>query len=346
MKNNKKSQFNNYLGAIHIHSSFSDGTGDVKRICHAAKQAGLDWIIITDHNNMDIQEGFIDGVCVIKGEEISPYNNHYLALGMNKLVSPELSAEDFMQEVRNNGGFGIAAHPDESDMRGNKNRPIKWLDKNLKPDGVEIWNWFSTWADNYSDKNIFELAWAYLFKHKLITGAKSETLAWWDKLNKENSNIIPAIGGVDAHALKFNKYFIPVTIFPYETMFKTITNVIYLDSELSKDFVTAKEQILNAVKKGRNLIVNRHLSDAIPEITVSNSNVNVSIGENLTLDYDTFIMIKLGRKFEIKLLCDGEPVWNKITNFAKIPLTKKGKYRVEAGLNRLGYAYSNPIILS
>ena len=74
-------QLNKYnsIGAIHIHSVYSDGTGNIDLISKAAKKAGLDWIIVTDHNSFDIEEGIYNGVYVIKGEEISPKNeNHYL----------------------------------------------------------------------------------------------------------------------------------------------------------------------------------------------------------------------------------------------------------------------------
>ena len=37
-------------GAFHLHSTYSDGTGTIPEIVRDAKKAGLDWIIITDHN--------------------------------------------------------------------------------------------------------------------------------------------------------------------------------------------------------------------------------------------------------------------------------------------------------
>ncbi len=342
-----KGQLNSYLGAIHIHSKFSDGTGDVIAISRAAKDAGLDWIIITDHDNLDIQEGFYNGVCVIKGEEISPQtSNHYLALGIKEIISSELKPEEYVQEVRNQGGFGFVAHPDESDFRKNGNKPIKWLDKTIVPDGIEIWNWFSTWGDNYSDKNIFKLIYAYLFKHNLITKPKEETLKWWDELNNSSEKIVPAVAGVDAHALKINKYIIPVTIFPYKELFKTITNVIYLDEPLSNDFDSAKEQILNSIKTGKNLIVNRHLCKEIPEIYVESSKASVYSGRTLNLDDETYINVKLHKKFEINIMFEGQLIWSKRARCAKFHVQKKGKYRVEIGTNELGYAYSNPIILT
>lgn len=113
-----------YRGAIHIHSTFSDGTGDILEIVSAAKKAGLSWIVVTDHNNLDIQEGIYSGIYVLKGEEISPpYDNHYLAFGIDEVVQPSENPEFYVQQVRNLGGFGFAAHPDESDVRKTKQSP-------------------------------------------------------------------------------------------------------------------------------------------------------------------------------------------------------------------------------
>ena len=163
-------QLNKYnsVGAIHIHSVYSDGTGNVDLISKAAKKAGLDWIIITDHNSFEIQEGIYNGVYVIKGEEISPKNeNHYLALGINEYIQPSDNAQHNVEAVKLNGGFGFAAHPEESDCRQNSHQPIKWTNKNIIPDGVEIWNWFSQWGDVFDERNIFTIAYSYLFKTKL-----------------------------------------------------------------------------------------------------------------------------------------------------------------------------------
>ncbi len=212
-KNNLKSTKYYALGVIHVHSNFSDGSGGIEEISKDAKKAGLKWIIITDHNNFDIQEGIFNGVYVIKGEEISPNDdNHYLALGINKYIEPSFNAQENVVNVRSAGGVGFAAHPDEgvdknNSVRKNKFRAINWLDKNIEPDGIEIWNWFSQWGDNLNDGNIFTLAYAYLFKNRLITKPSLKTLIWWDNLNNKNKEIVPAIGGVDAHAMKISKSF-------------------------------------------------------------------------------------------------------------------------------------------
>lgn len=345
---NLNTQLNKYnsIGAIHIHSVYSDGTGDIESISKAAKNAGLDWIIVTDHNSFEIEEGIYNGVYVIKGEEISPKDeNHYLALGINKYIQPNVNAKHNIEAVKLNGGFGFAAHADESDYRRNSHQPIKWTNKNITPDGVEIWNWFSEWADNLNDRNIFSLAYAYLFKHNLVKEANATTIKWWDKLNNTSDKIIPAIGGIDAHALKIKGYVIPVTIFPYQDMFKTIVNVISSNKPFAKDFETRKTQILEAIKTGRNLIINRVVSKEIPIFKISNKNQTVTNGESISLDNETLLNVKTKKKGSIKIFHNGKEIKSVISNSIKMLLNEVGKYRVEIKFGKRGFAYSNPILV-
>ena len=345
---NLNTQLNKYnsIGAIHIHSVYSDGTGDIESISKAAKNAGLDWIIVTDHNSFEIEEGIYNGVYVIKGEEISPKDeNHYLALGINKYIQPNVNAKHNIEAVKLNGGFGFAAHADESDFRRNSHQPIKWTNKNITPDGVEIWNWFSEWADNLNDRNIFSLAYAYLFKHNLVKEANATTIKWWDKLNNTSDKIIPAIGGIDAHALKIKGYVIPVTIFPYQDMFKTIVNVISSNKPFAKDFETRKTQILEAIKTGRNLIINRVVSKEIPIFKISNKNQTVTNGESISLDNETLLNVQTKKKGSIKIFHNGKEIKSVISNSIKMLLNEVGKYRVEIKFAKRGFAYSNPILV-
>ncbi len=323
-----KKQFFNYLGAIHIHTKLSDGTGDINSISKAAKKAGLNWIIITDHNNFDIKEGFYNGVCVIKGEEISPCSsNHYIALDIKNLINPSDDTQKFVDEVRAQGGFGFAAHPDEADNRKNKAHPIKWTNKSVIPDGIEIWNWFSDWADDYDETNIFKIAYSYFFRHKLIQGPHKETLKWWDELNKKSENIIPAIAGVDAHALKISKYIIPIKIFPYKDCFKTLANVITLENEIPKDFESQKKLILSSIKNGNNLMINRHIKKEIPLIYVENKT----------------IIVKLSTKAEIKIIQNGTQIFTENTKNLKFPIDENAKYRIEIDLKNQPWIFSNQI---
>ena len=334
-----------YKGAIHIHSMNSDGTGDLKSITKSAKRAGLSWIIITDHNYLDDEEGIYNDVYVLKGEEISPQkNNHYLALGINKQIEFSDNPQEYINKVREQDGLGFSAHPDESVKRNNTYPAITW-NKFFIPDGVEIWNWFSCWGDKLNSKNVFTLAYSYFFKHKLVSKAPEETLKWWDELNSKKQEIVPAIGGVDAHALKFTKYIIPVTVFPYETMFKTISNVINLNKPLSKDFRTAKKQILDAIKNGNNTIINRNVFDEISKFEIINSLKTAHCGEFLNLDKKTYLNVEVNKKALIKVILNGRELYKCVAKQCNLLLTSNGKYRIEVFINNKGYMYSNPIVV-
>ncbi len=335
----------NYKGAIHIHSINSDGSGDIDNITKAAKKAGLSWIIITDHNYFDLEEGIYNDIYVIKGEEISPQKeNHYIALDINNRIEPNDNPQIYINEVREQNGIGFAAHPDEFKKRNNNYPPINW-DKSFIPDGVEIWNWFSCWGDRLNTKNIFTLAFSYIFKHLLVKKAPQKSLNWWDRLNSQNQIIIPAIGGIDAHALKVKKYFLPFTIFPYKSMFKTINNVINLKEPLSNNFEIAKKQILNAIKNGNNVIVNNKVLNKIPNIEIINNLQTAYSGEYLNLDQETYLKVNVNKKALIKIILNGRELYKCVAKKCNLLLTEIGKYRVEILINKKGYAYSNPILV-
>jgi hypothetical protein len=292
-----------------------------------------------------LEEGIYNNIYVLKGEEISPKKeNHYLALGINEQIEPNNNPQIYIDEVREQGGFGFAAHPDEFTKRKNNYPPITW-NKVYSPDGVEIWNWFSCWGDKLNSKNIFTLAFSYLFKHRLVSKAPQESLNWWDELNSKMQGVVPAIGGVDAHALKINKYIIPTTIFPYETMFKTINNVISLREPLSEDFKTAKEQILNAIRNGNNTVINRNVLNIIPNIEITNSLKTAHSGEVLNLDKKTYLNVEVNKKALIKVILNGRELYECFAKKCNLLLTEIGKYRVEIQINNKGFAYSNPIIV-
>ena len=182
-----------------------------------------------------------------------------------------------------------------------------------------------------------------MFKHKIITDPSPSTLNWWDELNCNSSKIIPAIGGVDAHALKIYKYILPLTVFPYKTCFKTITNVISLDKPLSNNFDIAKKQILTAIKNGNNLIINRKICSDIPQIDIVNANTIKSFGETIALTDFTYLDIQAHRTADIKVIFNGKEYATNRMKRCRIPITKAGKYRVEFSYSGRGYAYTNPI---
>src|SRR5262245_47782735 len=72
-------------GAYHVHSTISDGAGDVNTIAAAAKRAGLQFVILTDHGDgtrTPEAPRYVDGVLCLEGVEISTDGGHFVALGL------------------------------------------------------------------------------------------------------------------------------------------------------------------------------------------------------------------------------------------------------------------------
>lgn len=340
----RKFPYNISKGAIHVHTTFSDGTEDINSITKKAKKAGLDWIIVTDHNVMKVKDGVYNGILVICAEEITPQAaNHYLAFRTDCEIKPDEKPEVNADAVRFHGGFGFQAHPDESSERKNNVKPLKWTNKKITGDGIEIWNRFSDWADELDESSFFTLAYGYLFRENLIKGPKKETLRYWDAVNNEVDYIYPALGGVDAHALKIKRFGITVTIFPYSYFFNTVTNILCLKDELKGSVAERKKTILNAVENGNNIIIDRKRCAHIPEIYIKNTRITAMPGEKITKDNNTVLHINSKKKCEIKIFQNGALIFETKSKTAEYKITEKGKYRTELSINGRPWVFSNPV---
>src|SRR3954454_20203883 len=101
---------------IHLHSTYSDGTGTVAQIARAANRAGVDVVLLTDHDTLEAkrrgEERWDDDVLVLVGEEVSPTDrDHYLAFGVDREINRRLSGREICYAVVDAGWFGCAAHP-------------------------------------------------------------------------------------------------------------------------------------------------------------------------------------------------------------------------------------------
>lgn len=339
-----------YPGAIHIHSKYSDGTGTLEEIVEAAKKAGLSWIIMSDHNSLKAKEGIYDGVSVIVANEITPgEQNHYLALDVKTVTSPKISPEEFIQDVKNQGGFGFIAHPDGKISKKDWQRYYQWTNWDIKGfDGIEIWNFMSNWSDCYDGKNPFKIAYAYLFKDYSLSGPTQSTLSWWDDLNNKTSDIVPAIGGLDAHAVRVKTSIFNVKLFPYESLFKSIVNIVHLDEPMPKEFSAQREAILSAIKEGRNIIMNsawsrKYLKKQHPLIYINKGSQDFYPGEICDSDSNLTLNVYLPLKAEIRVIKDGEKISSAHSDNLTLNNLEKGKYRIEAYYKQKPWIFSNPI---
>lgn len=241
-------------GCIHIHSTYSDGSGTVAEIAAAAASAGLRYIIITDHSTLQAfhNEGFLGGVAVLGGVEFHDQCCHYLAMGLSEMVhASDEEPQQVIDAVAAAGALGFIAHPFEKGspyIEGGVAFP--WTDWPVFGfTGMEIWNYSSHWRGRaVSIPRV--LYWFLLNRKAAMDGPPQDALKLWDCYTAAGRKVV-AIGGTDAHAARRRVAFIPVEIFPYRFLFRTIKTYLCLPEPLNADFFRARAQIYTALAGGR-----------------------------------------------------------------------------------------------
>ena len=100
---------------MHTHTEYSpDSRTPVKRQAAAIQAAGLDVVCATDHNTIEgalrLRE-LADGFRVVVGEEVSTRDGDMIGLFLEKAVPRDLSAEETIARIHDQGGLVSVPHP-------------------------------------------------------------------------------------------------------------------------------------------------------------------------------------------------------------------------------------------
>lgn len=186
-------------GAVHVHTTVSDGAGTPDEVALAASRAGLAFVVLTDHGDgtrLPTPPRYLDGVLLMDAVEISTTGGHYLALGLGQ-TPYRLAGEprDVIEDVTRLGGFGIAAHPDSPKAA------LSWREWQAPFEGLEWLNADSAWRDEQRGALVRALAGYWLRGPEVIAALFDRpvtTMARWDALNKRRA--VVGLAGHDAHA--------------------------------------------------------------------------------------------------------------------------------------------------
>jgi len=245
---------------LHMHTRYSDGSGVHKDIVQAAFRAGVDAVIVTDHNILvDGFEGYYKSnnnrVLMMIGEEIhdqdrDPQKNHLLVFGTNReLATLADDPQVLIDAVSQNGGICFLAHPDDPAAPVFKEVDISWADWSVKNyTGIELWNALSELKTVVPSK--LHGAFYAFFPALVANRPIAATLEKWDELLSAGRRVV-AIGGSDAHALRMHMGPLSRVIFPYEFHFRTVNTHVFTANPLSGDSNTDKQMIYEALREGR-----------------------------------------------------------------------------------------------
>lgn len=344
-----KRKYHHYSGIIHVHSTYSDGERDVGDIMSIANELDIDFLLLTDHNTLqpkfDGLEGWYDKVLLGIGCELNDHldRNHYLAFNIDQEIDPELPPEEYTCKVRDAGGFGIIAHPNENRTRMRKYPPYPWT-KWETPcyDGIEIWNQMSEWMEGLTHMNKY-----YRFMHprKSIIAPKKETCQIWDEINKTRK--VVGIGGVDAHGHIHRLWgMFRVRVFRYKVSFKTIRTHLLTKEKMRQtdDFKQDIDLIYQAIKNANCFISHYYFGDASDFLCwIENKDEEAIIGEQLKLDDQTFLYVKNPELAKTILIHDGEMVAQSTGTDVRFKIDKPGIYRTESHIDNRPWILTNHI---
>lgn len=365
-------QWHHYSGNMHIHTRYSDGEKWHADVAHDAIAAGLDFIIVTDHNvYVTGVEGYYENeagrVLLLTGEEVHnvrrrPQASHFLAYGAGKeLATYAADPQALIDQTLNAGGYGFLAHPHEDDLALIDSSDLGWHDWDIEGfSGLEIWNYMSAFKNTVAQR-LARLKWnnklisafvavrMVLHPERYIDGPDSRTIALWDEFLGRGMRIT-AVGNSDAHGTPMNLGPIHREVYPYEFLFRAVNTHVLLDKPLTGGVEQDRRMLLEAIGRGHSWVGYDMpgRTDGF-RFTVQGER-NGIVGDELKFGLGATLQVRAPARCRIRIIRHGAVVAEveRESNLTYIP-SEPGAYRVEClipfeGRER-GWIYSNPIYL-
>ncbi len=237
-------------GVVHVHTTHSDGSGQLVDVAAAAAAAGLDFVIVTDHNSLAAKpdEGYSQaGVLTVVGTEISNREGHLLAVGLPQLTYRfSGDATDSLRDLAELGSVSFAAHPESAreDLRwDNWDLPGSW--------GVEILNGDSQWRAAGWTGLLGALARYPLNSDYALLRLlrRPAAIDRWDELLSRRR--ATGITGADAHGTLRLAASFPLPVPSYDAVFRIAQNYVLLERPLSGNAAEDTAALVAALATGR-----------------------------------------------------------------------------------------------
>lgn len=347
-----------YIGNLHLHSTYSDGNATYPDLARAAVKAGLDFLVVTDHNiwpqGMDGYRHLGDSkVLVLAGEEVHdpglhPQKNHLLVFEVGKELAPLApNPQRLIDVIRQSGGLSFIAHPNDPPGPAINEPGLTWDDWDVQGyTGIEIWNYMSEFKGLLTSR--WKAIWHAYQPLQVATGPDTATIDHWDRLLKDGKRIV-ALGGSDAHAIRASLGPLKRVIYPYEFMFKTVNTHVLLDDPLAGNVQQDRQRLFDAIRAGR-CFVGYDLPHPTRgfRFSAQADNATAVMGDEITPRLSVTLQIRAPLRCKLRLVHDGEVLREWLdTETAVLTVNRPGAYRAEAHIYFKGreraWIFSNPI---
>lgn len=340
---------------VHLHSTYSDGTGTVSQIAKAARRSGVDVVLLTDHDTLEArdrgEEGWHGPVLVLVGEEVSPKGgNHYLAFDVDRAIDHRgLSGAEICQAVRDAGGFGFAAHPlssgSERFKRAGTAMPFRDLECDAL-DGFELWSFVTDTAERLPSLRAGLRFVAT--PERVVDHPPRENVREWERLCARRPTV--AIGGLDAHQIGIRiGPVVPLRLMSYRRSFRQLRTHVLADAALTGELQADRERVYSALRRGRCYIAADALAPARGfSFHAEGPEGTVEMGAEAPAGHWT-LRARLPGPARLRLLRNGKEIASIEGPVLGRQVEGAGVYRVEALRQAHGrertWVISNPIYL-
>jgi hypothetical protein len=164
-----------YRGDLHTHTVHSDGLNTIPELAAYARQRGLDFLAITDHNtcshHAEMELVSEPGILLVPGEEVTTYGGHGNVWGLHEWLDFRCQDDDSLRRViayaLEKGALFSINHP--------KSIGPPWESPAVRAPCMEVWQAPWRWYN-----------W--------------ESLEAWERLLTEGERVV-AVGGSDCHSV-------------------------------------------------------------------------------------------------------------------------------------------------
>lgn len=245
--------------AIHVHSCMDgDGEAPIPEIVAAARDNGVDALLLTDHDHAYAAEsgwhGYQGNLLLAIGAEFEcRTREHLLAFGLHQRIATKLlSAPKAVSLLKEMGGTVFVSHPQGRPPLGllpYRYRWDAWEHEGFA--GIEAWSYMHDWVSKLTPTNLPRMC---RQPDGFVTGPDPDVLAKWDE--QACRRRVAAMGGLDAHGRKLplglGRIFRWARhgILPYAQNFAAFSHYALVPAP-KKDFAADEAELMRALVEAR-----------------------------------------------------------------------------------------------
>jgi hypothetical protein len=329
-----------YSGVLNVHSDRSGGY-TVDHLLAVAREAGLDFVVLTDTNvsreEMESLEGWHNGVLLLAGEKVLTPEGNFLALRTGQEIGMHATLDSALRAVADQQALsvGVGYHYDPRHLPALVPPAVSMA----RVDMVEVWSFLDEFLSTVPGNRALQF---HARPERCLFGPPRRLLRAWD--TELQRRLVPAVGGVNARCrkeplLEWKEFF------PYNSSFRTIRTMALCREFARGDLAAARQAIFCALAGGRSYVYNHSLGKTAGfrfEYEDAYGQFH-GLGETARYLPKSHLHVEFPAAVEFVLRCDGLPLFWGTGHRIAFPLPCPGVFRVEAYIDKRLWILSNPI---